>query len=1162
MKKLLCAFALALAMPFVMLAQDFTVIENDGHHLSLRFELNEFSIDTIRCGGVLMHSITTKGITVPNEYGEPNLPTFNRFIAIPQGATATIEVRPSRSEHISGVNIAPSMGSQCENEEQPPFFKDNKVYNKDASYPTEAVVMADPRKLRGVDVVHLGICPVQFNPVRQEITVNRQFDIDIRFEGGNGQFGDDRLRSPYWDPILQNNILNYNALQPIDYHARRQQWLEGRPTGCEYLIITPDDEVFVEAAQELADYRTRQGIITKVMNISETAATTPGMFRIWVRDIYNNWDIVPAAICLLGDHGDNYQQYIPAFRTQHPKDGFISSDNPYADIDDDELPDICFSRLVAQSPTELPVFIGKVMEYEYTNPCMNLYYYMHPLTASAWQTNLWFQITISTIYGYLSQHGKMPTRLSEIYSGELSDQWSSANGTSTLISYFGPEGLGYIPATPGELGGWTGAAAEHVIRAFNQGAYLIQHRDHGWTTKWYQPEIYTSNFGEINNVGQMPFLISINCKTGQFDHTSNCFVEALLRMTRDGQNAGIVGAIGPSGQTYSFANDIFLWGIWDLFDPNFLPDYGPFDPQHTGLWMPAFAAVSGKYFLDANVFPNTNVTMRSCTFNTFHAHCDPFLKMYTEVPQTIQATHDPTFTCYAPFHFTAPEGVDVALSAYYGGKTLLLATATGTGEEQTFQVMSYVPVGRIKLTMTGQNYLRSEESIPVTPFVGPAVVTDSIAVNGGPVQLPYGESATVDLTVKNVGSEASPAGSALLTSSGESLQIAHSESAFTALSPDESQHIENAFQFTLSDDLPDWTEVPFTITTQFGGESLERNYTLTVMAPHFTSELINIDDAIGNGNGRLDPGEFATLNFRVTNVGHCVAENPIFTLRNDQGYIRVITPEVELYDVGIYHVNDISFDIFVEFIAGESTSADINLVSTSRNLIEENCFPFPIGFTIENFESHELNPVYWTNDSEHPWIFTTNQPYEGSFCLRSGVIDHNESSTISFRYTSNEAGDLTFFYKTSTETNYDFLIFSLDGEEHTRFSGEQSWYHRSYNINPGDHTYTWSYQKDYSVSNGDDCVYIDYITLPPFLDKTDEKPKMPLTLHPNPTTDLVWIDIEQDGDYVVNVYDGKGKLVASQRNDNKLSFGKMAAGLYHIEVVQNGQCWSGKMVKM
>lgn len=356
--------------------------------------------------------------------------------------------------------------------------------------------------------------------------------------------------------------------------------------------------------------------------------------------------------------------------------------------------------------------------------------------------------------------------------------------------------------------------------------------------------------------------------------------------------------------------------------------------------------------------------------------------------------------------------------------------------------------------------------------------------------------------------------------------------------------------------------MPFSITTQFNGQSIDREYTLQVKAPHFATELISINDTQGNNNGRIDAGEFVTLNFRVTNIGHLTAENVTFRLSNNEGYIRCITPEVTLHDVGTYHVNDIAFDIFVEFIAGESTNMDIDLISRTRNLVETNIFNFPIGFTVEDFESHELDVTSWTNDPDHPWIFVTDQPYQGAYCIKSGTIDHNETSEISFTYTSNTDGEIAFYRKVSSESNYDFLYFRVDDAIWERWSGNLPWYYCEYPVSAGTHQFKWSYEKDYSVSSGDDCAYIDYIALPPFLDETAEQPESPLTIHPNPATDVVWIDIEQEGDYVVNVYDGKGKLVVTQRNDNALSFSKMAAGIYHIEVMQNGQRWSRKMVKL
>ena len=552
----------------------------------------------------------------------------------------------------------------------------------------------------------------------------------------------------------------------------------------------------------------------------------------------------------------------------------------------------------------------------------------------------------------------------------------------------------------------------------------------------------------------MPFLISVNCKTGQYDFSSNCFTEALMRMTRDGQNAGIVGAISPSGQTYSFGNDIYLWGVWDLFDPEFLPNYGPY-ASHVAQWMPSFANVSGKYFLAEHVFPNTDEEMRVTIFNTFHSHCDAFLRIFTEVPQPIVASYDESVTVFSPFHVTAPEGVQIALSAYYGGESHLLATATGTGEEQSLYVMGFVPASSVCLTMTGLNRLRLEETLPLSAIEGPFVVADSVAINNGVTTLPFGQTGTINLTVKNYGSLPNETGTATLANSSGQIQITQDEIPFPSLSPGESYTIENAFTFNLSDDIPDLTKVPYTITTQFGELSYEREFELTVISPNLTASLNYIEDE--DGNGCLDPGEFATLHFSIRNIGHHEAVNTHITLHNNEGYIRVITPELTLNDIGIGVVEDISFDIYVEYIAGEVPAVELRLASIVNNLVMEDTFRCPIGFHIESFESGTFDPEHWTNDPEHPWHIVNTIPYDGSYCAQSDSITHNESSTLTLTYTSNEAGLFSFFGLVSSETNYDFLVFSIDDIEMGRWSGNLYWQEYSYEIRPGQHEYTWTY---------------------------------------------------------------------------------------------------------
>ena len=327
--------------------------------------------------------------------------------------------------------------------------------------------------------------------------------------------------------------------------------------------------------------------------------------------------------------------------------------------------------------------------------------------------------------------------------------------------------------------------------------------------------------------------------------------------------------------------------------------------------------------------------------------------------------------------------------------------------------------------------------------------------------------------------------------------------------------------------------------------------------------MIDIDDAAGNNNGRLDPGEYARLTFKVTNVGHYIAESPHFSLSNDENHIRVITPETTLDDLEVNDMATVAFDVYVEYSAGEASYIQLLLHSAINGIRLEQDLTCAIGFVMESFENGVFEPDYWTVDPVHPWqIVSSDYAPDGSSCAKSGTIDHSQTSTMTLTFTSTEPGQIMFFRRVSSEANYDFLYFYIDGAETERWSGEQWWARHAYATTPGRHSYQWTYSKDHSVNSGSDCAWIDYITLPPYLDETEEQATMPLSLHPNPTTDLVAIDMEGEGDFNVKVYDANGRLVVARRNATIVSFKGLSAGLYHIVVEQGGSRWSGRIVKM
>jgi hypothetical protein len=164
-----------------------------------------------------------------------------------------------RTEVINNIDIAPAPRIPKDDESGPlEYWKEERIYSQDAPYPAEPVKVSSLMKIRGLDAVMLGITPFQYNPVSRQLTIYRDLKVRIRFQGGNGHFGDDRLRSRWWDPILEDAIFNYPAFPKINYDLQYQK-ANTEDDGAEYLIITPMAPV-CPVCRLHQKFRTEQGI--------------------------------------------------------------------------------------------------------------------------------------------------------------------------------------------------------------------------------------------------------------------------------------------------------------------------------------------------------------------------------------------------------------------------------------------------------------------------------------------------------------------------------------------------------------------------------------------------------------------------------------------------------------------------------------------------------------------------------------------------------------------------------------------------------------------------------------------------------------------------------------------------------------------------------------
>jgi len=688
----------------------FSLRSSDVSSVSIRFAVPTFTMDDVTAEGATMRHISIPGSFLPGEEGMPDLPGSGRYIAIPTGAIPRVQILSMKQEVLHNIDIAPAPRIPTDHQPDFPLQKNRTAYSANAFFPESPVKLSEVQNIRGVDVVILGITPFQYNPVTRELIVYKELEVQVTFEGGNGQFGDPAYRSRWWDPIMEDQILNNGSLPVIDYDKRVETRTNAPATNeCEYIIISPTGPEFLAWADTIRKFRSQQGILTRIFTLTEVGGNTVNAIESFINNAYNGWTIKPVACLLLADYGsDATKNIITQLYNDHP-DGYnpYASDNKYADVNGDEMPDVVFSRILANNESQLQVLITKFLDNE-RNPTSDPLFYDKPISALGWQTERWFQLCAEIVGGYFRNHlGKHPRRINAIYDGSPGSIWSSASNTSTIVNYFGPNGLGYIPATPAVLGGWSGGNATKINNAIDSGAFMLVHRDHGSYSGWGEPDYSSSNIAQLDNTA-LPFVFSINCQTGAYHKSADCFAEKFIRHTKNGHNAGALGMVCPSEVSYSFVNDTFVWGMFDNMFPDFMPLYGTTPPSRGVL--PAFGNAAAKYFLKLSNWPGGASSVKTVTYRLFHMLGEAFQTVYTEVPQPLTVVHD-TVIAYGSLLFPIRADANALIALTVNDE--IIATATGTGAPVDITLPQLEVGVNVLVTVTKQNYYRYSANVPV-----------------------------------------------------------------------------------------------------------------------------------------------------------------------------------------------------------------------------------------------------------------------------------------------------------------------------------------------------------------------------------------------------------------------------------------------------------------
>lgn len=119
----------------------------------------------------------------------------------------------------------------------------------------------------------------------------------------------------------------------------------------------------------------------------------------------------------------------------------------------------------------------------------------------------------------------------------------------------------------------------------------------------------------------------------------------------------------------------------------------------------------------------------------------------------------------------------------------------------------------------------------------------------------------------------------------------------------------------------------------------------------------------------------------------------------------------------------------------------------------------------------EAGDLTFFSDGDSPWLVDGD-------AARSGPVGDDGATTLAT--TVQGRGTLAFRWRTSSEDHYDCLRVRLDGSEVAGISGERGWEDVSIPVeSEGSHTVEWAYTKDGSVSDGEDCGWIDDVVWTP-----------------------------------------------------------------------------------
>lgn len=121
--------------------------------------------------------------------------------------------------------------------------------------------------------------------------------------------------------------------------------------------------------------------------------------------------------------------------------------------------------------------------------------------------------------------------------------------------------------------------------------------------------------------------------------------------------------------------------------------------------------------------------------------------------------------------------------------------------------------------------------------------------------------------------------------------------------------------------------------------------------------------------------------------------------------------------------------------------------------------------------------LVWVTGGDAAWSELSTSTHDGVDAAESGFVFDSQESWV--QTSVNGPGTLAFWWKVSSEADFDWLRFHIDGILQQQISGEVNWQQRSFQLPQGSHTLRWRYVKDSNGALGQDRAWLDQVSFTP-----------------------------------------------------------------------------------